>query len=410
MSHFERTILSASEAKLTGTSIVSTSESDRVRVDVTEPEEGVMRYSVTSRLELGRSAVTAIMATPVYYSSSDWIDVRDGLRYISYPSRQVVRASRNSEKRAHLRKIGPASRELADILTGNQAYRTQTANIPIFTVGESLDYTNEEILRRTSAGKLVLLLKSIGVDPAKARQLSEFAYYSGQSEEVVKELQAITGLDEESMRSAENSAILEQIDRRVWSELVNRLQDSMFMGFMRQATFEEGALRYGGDDAGIFILEKDVPKNISESAKNASVEVGRKMRDPDRTTHRDRYEVTFLTEEAKLLARPRLVWEVRGGKRSLAFPTRNMKDESEQVSRPSSMLGAALAANYGRFKYGIPYARALSNRLFPRKRWYADNFGTTTRGGAGMLPLVINHHEATLMNDEYFEAVEDAIK
>ncbi|MFZ3009607.1 MAG: hypothetical protein WA030_01130 [Candidatus Microsaccharimonas sp.] len=410
MSHFERTILSTSEEKLTGSSIVSTSDSDRVRIDVTEVEEGTIRYSVTSRLELGRSAITAIMATPVYYSSSDWTEVRDGLRDISYPSRRVIRASRNSEKRTHLKNIGPASRELADIMTGNQAYQTQTANIPIFTVGESLDYANEEVLRRTSAGKLVLLLKGIGVDAAKARQLSEFAYYSGQSEDVVKELQAITGLDEESMHKAENSAILEQIDRRVWAELVHRLQDSMFMGFMRQATFEDGTLHYGGDDAGIFILEKDVPKNISESARNASVEVGRKMRDPDRATNRDRYEVTFLTEEAKLLARPRLVWEVRDGKRELAFPVRNKKDESEQVSRPSSMLGAALAANYGRFKYGIPYARALSNRLFPRTRWYSDNIGTRTHGGAGMLPLVINHHQATLMSDDYFTAIEEALE
>jgi hypothetical protein len=412
MSHPERSILSASEHSITGTSLVAVPESDRVRIDAEEREDGWKRFSVLSRVSMGRSAICSIMATPLHYSGDNWQDVRDGLHDISYPARRVNRAARNSEKRAHLLAVGPASRELANILTNNQSYRTQTANAPVFTAFESLQYANDEIIRRMDTRKLLLQLKSVGINPVTARQLTEFVYYSNQSEAVVKELQAIAGLSEDDVNSSVNSAVLDRVDARAWAELAHRMQDTMFMGFVREVAFNQ-KLEYGGSDPAVFVLRDDVPDNIAHSERDASVEVGRKLRDLDRKTGRERFEIGFLTKEPKIVAHPRLVWERKGNERRFVYPLSTYNaDDSERrgdgpVGRPSSILGAGLAANLGRFKYGIPYSATLSNRFYPRKSF---GWPGNIAHGAGLLPLVVNHHEATLLGDDYFLAIERAIE
>lgn len=415
MSHPERPpILSGSEHSITGASLVAVPENDRIRIDTEEMEDGWTRFNVRSRLVMGRSAISSIMATPLHYSGENWQEIRDGLRDISYPSKRVNHAARNSEKRAHLRAVGPASRELADILTNNQSYRTQTANIPVFTANESLEYANDEILRRMDSRKLLLQLKSIGLNPATARQLSEFIYYSNQSDEVAKELQAIAGLSDEDMNATVNSAVLGRVDARAWAELAYRMQDDMFIGFIREVVFNQ-KLEYGGSDPAVFVLREDVPGNISQGDRNASIEVGPKLRDLDRKTGRERYEVGFLTEEPKIVAYPWLAWERKGDERRFVYPVSKYDEEDAKregkgpVGRPSSVLGAALAANLGRFKYGIPYSATLSNRLYPRKH-FSFGWPGHVPHAAGMLPLVVNHHQATLLKDDYFLAIEEAIE
>jgi len=408
----ERVHLSTPEHTLTGVSLVGSDENDRIRITSTRIDKETTRYEVAGVLKVGRSAISAIMATPLHYPTTNWEAVRDGLRDVATPSRRVNAVQRNAEKRAHLKNVGPAARELAAILTNNQSTRTQSANIPIYTATESLEYTNDEILRRTSAGKLVMLLKSVGIGDATARQLSEFAYFSSHADEAAKEIEALTGLSDEDIRQAENRAMLSQVDTRVWAELAYRLQERMFIGFTQQAMFRDNKMHFGDDDKSVFILESDVPDNIAASKLGVSVELVRKMRDPDRKTGRDRYQVDFLTNAAKVVAQPTIVWEKQGHRRRFVYPVSEHKTQADgTVARNSSLLGAALAANYGRLKYGISYSETLNNRLYPRKdKPYFSGLGNTTMNGAGFLPLVINHQEATLLKDDYFTSIEDAIK
>lgn len=411
MTHPERHILSTKEAEVGSQLLVATSDNDRVRVEKTVFDDGVERYSVTAREKIHRESIARIMARPLYYLDATWREVLDGLRDIGYPSNQVRRSASNREKRAHLRKVQPATRELAEILKGNQPYFTQSVNIPAYSASESMQYVNKVLLTRESAKRLLTMLKGVGLDAETANSLTQLVYYTEQSEDVVKELVHLTGMSETDLREAENVALFDRVDRKVWLELVHRRQAELFTGFLKTTAFDDGRLQFGSDDPSVFVFDHDIPDTIRHSHRDVAVSLGRKIRS-DKKDDEQRYEVTFYSHDDAVAAIPRVVWDVKDGSRSFAFPTSDFERTrtSSVVGRPSSILGAAVVANYARDNQQVFYGSVLSNRLFPPRRYGASRGWGRTRHGAGMLPLVINHHENTVLSSEYFLAIEDALK
>lgn len=414
MTHNERHIVSAKETHLTSRLLMSSPENDRVRAERVVFEDGVTQYTVTSKQLVHREEIARIMARPIgFIFESGWQDVMHGLSDVAYPSNQVRRAATNSTKRAHLKRVRGASLELASILRRNQPYFTTTVKIPAYSASESMQYVNKILTTRESAKNLLSMLISVGLDSETATSLTQLVHYNEQSADVVRELILLTGMSEEDIREAENTALFAAVEPYIWTELVYRRQEQLFTGFLKATQFQDGALRFGTDDPSLFVLDEDVPDTIRRNHRDVVASLGRKIRS-DKKSDEQRYEVTFYAHDDAVAALPRVVWETDPeGKRRFVFPTSTYEKGTTGVAaRPSSMLGAAVVANYVRDAGLVSYSSTLMNRLFRGKKrnpWMRGS-GTTTRNMAGFLPLVIDHHERTALGTEYFSSIEDALQ
>lgn len=403
----EHTILSVPEERAGGRAVISTEGVPRVRITMTEPEEGIRDYSVRGFVPLERAAVTSLLQLPINDEVYTWQETRDGLRNFAYPSRRVAALGRSA---LHVRQLGEvkgATRELANILTNNQDYWIKSANIPVFNYAEAQQYAADILYTKTSERKLLLMLKSVGLDHSFASHLYSVINSAIQTPEGINQLELIKGMDLASRTSAQVEAMLSEVDGRFVTEIIHRLQYKLFVGFPEQAHLEEGILVGGSNDLTVLLRESDIPvalpldfTNVSVDAPRVGVSMSEELRDKDRKTGRSRRQVIFYTEMERQMAVPLLAWRTQDDTRKFLFPVSSFERQRRGIARPSSLLGVALAAGALGSESGVDYAKAMHKRL---KR------APASLGRAGLFPLIATHQERDILHHPYFEHIEDQL-
>ena len=403
----ERTVFSVPEQQAGGRSLISSEDVPRVRITMTAPEDGVREYSVRGFVPLERAAISGLMQLPINDDVYDWQDTRDGLRGIGYPSRRIAALSRSAIHARHLSGIKGSATELANILTNNQDYSIKTANMPVFNYAEAQQYATEVLYAKTTERKLLLMLKSLGLDTTFANHLYAIISTETQTPTEVKQLESITGMDLADRTSAQIQAILSEVNSRYATELIHRIQYELFVGFPEQAHIEEGKLIGGTNDLTILLRESDIPvalpndfTNVSVDAPKVSIAMSGELRDKDRKTGLSRRRVTFYTEMERQVAVPLLAWRSHKSEREFIFPISTFEPQRLQIARPSSLLGVALAAAAIGPEVGVEYEGALQRRL---KR------APQSLGRAGLFPLVATHQQHDILNHPYFEQIENQL-
>jgi hypothetical protein len=403
----------APENEITGRFLVANHEADRIHINREQIGEKSHRYTVTGEIALERQAIAAIMTTPLGYGDADWVEVREGLRDIAHPSKRVKALARGLLA-SSLRDVAPASRQLADILRDNQNQRNQTANVPVFSYFQSYDYTVDEVRKRLETKKLLAYLKNIGISQASSAQFNQLTISDTPGSAEAVALQRLIGYEDEELLEMLNSAILDTVDSRVEAELLSRLQELTFKGFRQQAQFVGSHLEGGGRNYEVYLRNQDIPENVLERLDSTKVSIGALLRDIDRKTQQPRHKVTFSTQAPRVIAHPQIVWESHNGKRTFKFPTNSYTEElpygENRIVRRSSILGAALVINYLADVKGIDYAGELEARKRKAHRMQRVRAGEDSLHSAGLLPLVMTHQQAELLDDEYFSSIEAATR
>ncbi|MFY9227987.1 MAG: hypothetical protein WAO28_01515 [Candidatus Microsaccharimonas sp.] len=413
MSEKRASAANINESRVTGKHLLTSTDQPRLRIDRDFLEGGVTQYTVDAPIPLERPAINALMRMPFGIDGERWTDVRDGLQDIAYPSRRVRRMARSSVMATHLSSVRFAAWQLADVLEQNQDYRTQTANVPVFTYGQAQTFSYD-MLVNTHPHRLINMMKSVGVDPKLAR-----AFFGKELQSIfgVAELEALTGIEDsgDDPEHVLSDAMIEATQARYIVELMHRVQEDEFAGFVRRTTVSEDGLHFGNDDPVAFIRRRDVPVGIiPESASDDSdelnnaimldtkVDIGPVLRDTDRATGLERHRVTFSKQADRHVAWPRLVWQKNvEGERRLVFPSSKYETNTPGVVRTNSLLGAALVASV--IGQDIDYQQELRRISHVRK-------GELPRSYAGLWPLVSYFRQEQLMKDPYFETIEDAVK
>ena len=279
--------------------------------------------------------------------------------------------------------------------------------MPVFNYAEAQQYATNVLYNKTSERKLLLMLKSLGLDTAFASHLYAIIGNATQTTEGVKELESITGMDLSDRTSAQIEAMLSQVNSHYATELIHRLQYELFVGFPEQAHLEGGQLVGGSNDLTVLLRESDIPvalpndfTNVSVDAPKVGVTMSSELRDKDRKTGLSRRRVTFYTEIERQVATPLLAWRTQKGKRQFIFPVSTFETQRRGVIRPSSLLGVALAAKALGSETGVDYNHALQKRL---KR------APASLGRAGLFSLVASHKQEDVLNHPYFEEIENKL-
>ncbi len=411
----EKHPITISEDKLADRFLLANESVEIVQVQPTVIGHDSMRYTVTGHLPLERQAITGIMGAPLGREDASWTEVRDGLREISYPHRKVRTLAHGALQKAHLRQVGPASRELAQALTDNQDQRTQTATMPIFNFFQSYVYTSDEIRLRTSTTKLMTYLKGIGMDFSKAQDFRSLT--SGDAEDVKasKEIQKLLGLSDEDVQAIENGVLLSEAGGAIETELLYRVKNLLFEGFRLTPSYTAEGIKGGSHDAQVYIRKSDVPENLRDSLNATKVGIGPVLRDSDKKTGMDRVRVEFSTQAPRVVVHPQLVWENHSGARRLVFPASMYRSQDDwhhpdRPERPNSILGAALVADYLAGVKGIDYQAELEKRQRRAHRYKGRRAQADILSEAGLLPIVLDHQQEKLLDDDYFRTIEELSK
>jgi hypothetical protein len=406
---FERHIASLPEASLSNFPVLGHAQAPYVRAVRTEDSDGVVEYSIQGQVAMERDAINAVMRTPLnLQDNSNWFDVRDGLRDLSYPAKHIRSLARVASLTSHLDSIAVAAKQLADVLDNNQDYRARSANIPVFTYPEAHRYTTDQIIGESNERRLLLMIKSLGVNPELSKKLSR-ALNSNvlQAGENVRQLQEMTAFTDKELTEMQNLAIIDQIEPRVIAELIERIQSSQFSVFKRTASFDEKHLSGGTSDPDVYILDEDVPVGMKRG-ENVYVAVERKLRDKDKKRNRERYRVTFRSQSPRFVTVPRITWRSEDGVRRLVL-SGNPWQESRGgvVVRPSSIAGAAIAACV--LGQNIDYADRL-DRVLGNSPFRKHKNKELPPSAAGLWPLVATYRQDALLSNPYFESVEKELQ
>ena len=392
--------------------LIANESTNLVQVVPTVIGENAMRYSVTGRLPLEREAISGIMGAPLGREDASWIEVRDGLREISYPHRKVRALAHGAVQRAHLREVGPASRELAQALTDNQDQRTQTATMPIFNFFQSYVYTSDEIRNRTSTSKLMNYLKGIGMDFSKVQDFRALTSGDTEDDKAAKEIQKLLGLSDEDILAMKNGVLLSEAGGAIETELLYRVKSLLFEGFQMKPSYTPTGIKGGSYDAEVFIRKSDVPENLRDVLGSTKVGIGPVLRDGDKKTGTERARVAFSTQAPRVVVHPQLVWENHNGVRRLVFPSNTYRTQDDwehenRPERPNSILGAALAADYLSGAKGIDYKVEMEKRQQRAHRHKGRRTQRDIVSEAGLLPMILDYRQDELLDDDYFKAIED---
>jgi len=405
---FGREILRISEEKAGGQSFISSAEVPGVHIGFTQLDDETRQYFVKGFIPLEREAIGSLLQAPIGGEAFPWEDVRDGLRDISYPSRKITLMSRSAIHARELGDIKGASKELANIMSNNQDYWVKSGNMPVFNYSEAQQYAANELYTHTSEYKLLLMLKSVGLNTAHAKRYLSIITSATQSPTGIKQLESITGMSLADQTSAQVEAMLADVDARLVTELIHRLQYDLFIGFPEKTHLVDGKLVGGSDDLTVLIRESDLPVsvprdfiNVSVDAPKVEVATSAVLPDKDRKTGLDRRRVTFYTQMERQLALPKLVWQTRGEERKFVFPVSTFEKKQKGLARPSSLLGAALAAQGIGHDIGIDYEKALRKRM---------RYLSTRLGRAGLWPLVATYRQKDIFTHPYFEAIEKQLQ
>jgi len=432
---------SLSEKEITGQYVLGSPEIPRVRVASEKIGAQSVRFSVTSAREVGRDFISGAMTFPLHEIDA-WTRVEKGLREIAYPSRAIKKLHASEKDRALVRGLKSASVELADILRGTKdtdelseflnvwrkkrseadvndpvgslieamrnfdrntelptANEEYSAKIPVFSEGEAIRYAEEELLK--SSPDTVARLLSGHSDSETLPILQLFSGPSSGSD-------VVPGLDELDKSLIQN-AVLRDVERRGWLEIVHRLLEKQFVAVREEAIYEEGVASGGGFDKTVYVLHEDMPKHLRDADSDIRIRVGQTLRDPRRGTDLVRHRVKFIRRKQITVAHPRVVWVNDKGVRHFEFPSSPSEPSPFRpvIAKPNSLIGAAIFANIVGMNdvemndAGIDYGKEL-DKIIGRRSEYSAPLAR-----AGMLGLVLHTRQEELLSYPYFEMMEE---
>lgn len=388
----ERTIPNIPESAFTTTPVLGDTLDTPVTVRsvVLEDERSVL-YSVENSRQLGRSAIDSIIRQPLDEPEHGWRETRNSLRTIGLDSRKMQRLGQRARISDHLTAIRGASAQLADTLTRNQAEQVTNATIPVMNYYESRQVAADTLLDANSH-KLLLQLKSLGYDVYTARHFLRFiGSYSGSSPFELDNLEQLDPTIASLEKEIVNGAILGEASESILQTLLADTRDDLFDSFIVKGSWPPEET---------YILKTDMPVGMVQN-RISDISVGATHAMPTRDG-RVRRHVRFYADQTPIYARPLLIWRKDAkGNRSFRFPSRPFDQpmgNAQSVTRPNSLVGAALLANV--FGQEIDYKSELSYRLR-----HAE-LDRSRLGMAGLWALVADFKQDRLMNTPYIEEIE----
>jgi hypothetical protein len=397
------------ETNLNPDRILTSDAEPSVRIERTEQFDGAVRYTVSSGVILEREAIAAIASSPIGQHPAPWEDVMAGFKAITYPSRRVRRQEKMAKKlldRFSLKDVQPATRELAHVLERNQDYRETRVNISVLTSYQEARAYVLELIETLPRHRFAAILKSFEDNPLVFTELSRIVESRDMSLEEIG-LHVVTGIDEAESQRIEQRAIFDISGPQAQLDMEQYMLEGELYQTGQPAQFDGLLLSGGSRQGGVYVRQDDVPDHLTKGGvlkQNVDMFVGGQLRDSDKATGLNRYQVSFREQSVRFVATPELVWETReyddGSKRrQFIFDTHAPEYSifSGTVRQRSCLAGAALfaAAN----AETIDYAKAL-RRITPRNH----HFG---RGSAGLWPLVARFKENDLLDHPYVEMVEN---
>jgi hypothetical protein len=409
----------SSEKKITGESVISNDDAPLIHLSMTELTGGVKEYSIRAPIPLEREAIAQLIQLPVSgFAPLRLEEARDALRDITYPSRRIRALTRTAEMTQRLHVMQPLARELADVMTKNQDFKEVTVNVPIFKYSEAVQYAAKLLYKVKSEHKLLLALKSVGLDYTTSRKFGEAIFsVERQADDDVRALEAITGLSSTELKVA---AILNEVDPRLVNELVNRLHEETFTGFREQPALDFYEFKGGSDQPTIFIRTSDVPLAYANSETN--VVVGRVLRDKEKVPELgrvinddnkeevaklDRRAVTFRAQADRHVAHPTVSWTTDSdGARSLQLSPSRFEAFGQHIVRPSSLAGLAFITMRLAKDMGIDYETPLHRVLKSDERTSHLGWAERQVEMSKLWPLVATHRVESLVAHSYFRDIE----
>jgi hypothetical protein len=404
-------------------------------------DDGTIFYSAQGQVRLERDAIRDIMIGAMHsqsgrynyetrtYDEYTWRDIQTGLRDISYPSKRVQKIARVAHLADALSEVKDASGELAHILEHNQPYRALTTTIPALTYGEAHEYSVHS-LELLGTQHLALMMKGIGVDQKDGQLIDDMLTgQTLQSEEIVRDLIELSGMDGDLIESIQNRAFFAQINPRLAVEIIERFKQDHFSVFPRAASFDGKKFIGGAKEPETYIFDEDVPLGLERARTNeiedllrqkeVIVTVGPTSRDRDKKRDLERRAVTFRTHAPLYVALGKIAWKYGPDpewdntlQRHFVFPTSYFETTSDSsVARPSSVVGAATAASV--FGQEIDYEKALHDAYTKQRShgYYTSKRRSNFRHSSGALwPLFAHTYEKVILDNDYFKAIEDRLQ
>jgi len=405
----ERTEMSVDEIRAGGSRVISNDEWPLVRLDITRPLPGIEQYSVRGLVPLQREALASLLQSPLGETQASWPDVHRGLRAVVSPSRRVKAMTRSALMLEQYQEVKGSAWELAEVFANSTDYQTVTANVPVFTYAEAQQYIITTLFQQISEKKLPMILKDLDMEDDQKRRLQVALPRFLQTPEAVRELEEVTGMfgGEESLLDYGDS--FDFMESKLIVELVHRWQAKYFVGFKEEARFVDRQLVGGSNKPTVYIRNQDVPYGVLRDDEQGAaissdgVILSPILPDADRQTGLDRRRVTFVSDATRHVALPLLTWRKdQDGNRNFEFQGSKLeqKPEYDDLIRPSTLAGVALAASRVGLLKGIDYRGALT-KLGSRYASFDDT---------GLWPLVATYRQEDVLGDSYFEQIEKRLQ
>ncbi len=432
MNHYHRPPFRHPEQSITSFMLMGSDATPKVRIEHGACDGG-HRFSVTGAAQIGRISIASIMSRPLG-ENPDWAQVEKGLRTAVYPSRTVKKLHGTMPGKARLARLRAASDELAEIVRGTinispsddplaelrrrlldgsldqrqyiqlymehltmqedaepfSVYTEQPITAPVFDESAAVAYA-EQLLAELNP-RLVLEHLAKYTDEATTKKLEML---------VPRQPSTIPGLSDVD-QAAIQAAVMRRVDGKAYIDVVHELMDRVLIGIPDEATYDEQGMTGGGYDAEYYIRRSDIPSQFADN-QDVRIVIERELRDHDPQTGLPQHQLKIIVRKNALVAHPRIVWTNQGGTRSLEFPTslaeRTVRHST--VVRPSSLLGAAIAANHiGMDELKVDYGKELRKLVGSRSRHSAP------LARAGMLGFVLHTESERLLAHPYFARIE----
>ncbi len=382
------------EIKVTGEQLISSRRYPNLRPERVEIDEQTVEYSVQSLAPLTREQLVRVLSAPLNEETDDLKLVREGIRNIAYPSRNIQQLGKRAGIAQEIDYINPAANELATILSRDEAGRYYNARLPVFNYGQSREYIFSR-LQETDVRQLIRMLRRFGLSSKEEQVFEEMA-------DGPVEVENIEGIEDPFASTAELHKLLKSIllnintrqhDDTSVVNLIDFLQDGeWFKSFPRRDTTE--------DD--VYIRAEDIPAEVQGSNK---VSVLRKLHTKHKKTGLEQYQVRFHHDQAELFTAQRIAWrtiDAFGRKdRAFVFPGSSIETTFSETIRPNTIVGAARAAL--QFGDKEEYRSALEGLISKNDRRYR------AIARAGLFPLVAHTQENTVLSSPYFSRIETAL-
>lgn len=413
-----RSEIPVSEGRVSGNEMVFTDSShitDKLQLSARSNVDGTVDYALKSPMVIDRHDLVTTLTAPLDVTTPYWRDVQDGLRKISYPSRQIRRLARGADKLLHLRSIQHDAGALAESMT---QYDVATANIRIFTLGESKRYTGEKLrsLDRETLQLVVEQLFGIQIDRNMMRKWSPKQWQlrtPEQRQKVQDTFHAVLAGIEQSKDQMGNDDVLsaqDVLDCLVFAELESLELEAfryLFRHFETESDYPRHRDNEDGDDPDIYIRNADIPPGAAPD-KNTTIVLGRHLDPRSRKEPHPRRQVEFRREKGRRIVHPILRWthDPKNDERRFRFGSGESHIEDDDRTETgkvaayySPIAGAAIAA--ATFGGDVDYTAAL--------RTYLDGH-RPSKGHAGLLPLVLRRQQDRVLNNAYIRKAEGLVR